>query len=298
MSFLPQRENHPGIDDERGVINEETYTMAKPAIKVYVQHHGNMMCDYRWLLVNADWMQSKSNPNAHSQWGPCPTHTVVVDHPDGRLLFDTTCPRDWQQHWENTVAKNWFPYEDVAPEQYFEERLKQLKLDPADFEYVALIHLHLDHAGNIKIFQNTDAKILVHRKEYQGAISIPGDVQGFHLKKDYLMDGLRWVQLSEDTEIMEGVRLFEAPGHTWGTMCLMVDLPNTGTMIFTSDAAYMRESYGPPPVGAAIVWSSLDWLNSVERIRGIANLKDATIIFGHDPKQIKEIRLAPEAFYD
>jgi len=27
-------------------------------------------------------------------------------------------------------------------------------------------------------------------------------------------------------------------------------------------------------------------------------MRDATIIFGHDPKQIKEIRLAPEAFYD
>jgi len=39
-------------------------------------------------------------------------------------------------------------------------------------------------------------------------------------------------------------------------------------------------------------------LNSVERIRSFANMRDATIIFGHDPKQIKEIRLAPEAYYD
>jgi N-acyl homoserine lactone hydrolase len=272
--------------------------MAKAPIKVYVQHHGNMMCDYKWLLVNAAWLTSKDNPNPPSTWGPCPTHTVVVDHPDGRLLFDTTCPRNWKQHWVNSVAENWFPYEDVKPEQYFEERLKQLKLDPSDFKYVALSHLHLDHAGNIKAFQNTDAKILVNKKEYQGAISIPGEVQGFHLKKDYMMDGLRWVQLTEDTEIMDGVRMMEVPGHTWGTMCLVVDLPNTGTMIFTSDAAYMRESYGPPPTGAAIVWDSLAWLNSVERIRAHANLRDATIIFGHDPKQIKEIRLAPEAFYD
>jgi N-acyl homoserine lactone hydrolase len=281
-----------------GKINEEANPMAKPPMKVYIQHHGNMMCDYRWLLVNADWMQSKSNPEPQSHRGPCPTHTVVVDHPDGRLLFDTTCPRDWQQHWANTVAKDWFPYEDVAPEQYFEERLQQLKLDPSDFKYVALSHLHLDHAGNIKAFQRTDAQILVHKKEYQGAMSIPGEVQGFHLKKDYLLSDLRWVQLSEDTEIMEGVHLIETPGHTWGTMCLQVDLPHTGTMIFTSDAAYMRDSYGPPPIGASIVWDSLGWLNSIERIRGIANTHNATIIFGHDPKQIKEIRLAPEAFYD
>ncbi len=46
--------------------------MAKPAIKVHVQHHGNMMCDYRWLLVNAEWMQSKSDPQPQSHWDLAP----------------------------------------------------------------------------------------------------------------------------------------------------------------------------------------------------------------------------------
>jgi N-acyl homoserine lactone hydrolase len=55
-------------------------------------------------------------------------------------------------------------------------------------------------------------------------------------------------------------------------------------MIFTSDAAYLCESYEPPPIGAAIVWDSLGWLNSVKRIRGIANMHDAMSIFGRDPK--------------
>jgi len=54
----------------------------------------------------------------------------------------------------------------------------------------------------------------------------------------------------------------------------------------------------PPPAGAAIVWDSLGWLNSIERIRSFADMRDATIIFGHDPNQIKEIRLAPEEYYD
>jgi N-acyl homoserine lactone hydrolase len=272
--------------------------MAKPNTKVYVQHHGNMMCDYQWLVVSPERMAKKGNTNPQSAWGPCPTHTVVVDHPDGRILFDTTCPRDWQQRWQGTVATDWFPYEDVQPEQYFTERLKQLSLDPSDFKYVVMSHLHLDHAGNLGLFKGTGAKIIVHRDEYQGAISFQGQAQGFHIKADYMMDGLKWVMIGEDTEIMDGVRVLQAPGHTWGTVCLMVDLPNTGTMIFTSDAAYMRESYGPPPAGAAIVYDSLAWLHSVERIRSFATLKDATVIFGHDPNQIKEIRLAPEAYYD
>jgi N-acyl homoserine lactone hydrolase len=272
--------------------------MAKPGTRVYVQHHGNMMCDYHWLVVRADWFASRSATTTPSTWGPLPTHTVIVDHPDGKLLFDTSCPPDWEQRWAPSAGKEYFPYQDVSPEQYFEARLKQLKLDPSDFKYVALSHLHLDHAGNLGLFRNTSVPILVHRKEYQGAFSIPGPAQGFHLKADYTIEGLNWLQLTEDTEVMEGVHLLEAPGHTWGTMCLMVDLPNSGTMIFTSDAAYMRESYGPPPAGAAIVYDSLAWLDSIERIRSFAQMRNASLVFGHDPNQIKEIRLAPEAYYD
>lgn len=55
-------------------------------------------------------------------------------------------------------------------------------------------------------FKHTDARVLVHKKEYQGAISIPGEAVGFHLNADYMMDGLRWIKLTEDTEVMEGVR--------------------------------------------------------------------------------------------
>jgi len=69
-------------------------------------------------------------------------------------------------------------------------------------------------------------------------------------------------------------------------------------MIFTSDAIYMRDSYGPPPVGAAIVWDSQAWLRSVEKIRSIAEQTNGTVVFGHDAVQIHELRRAPDAYYD
>jgi len=47
-----------------------------------------MMCDYQWLITKAERMANRSNQNPQSVWGQCPTHTVVVDHPDGHLLFD------------------------------------------------------------------------------------------------------------------------------------------------------------------------------------------------------------------
>lgn len=81
-------------------------------------------------------------------------------------------------------------------------------------------------------------------------------------------------------------------------MSLMVDLPNDGTKIFTSDAVYMSDSWGPPAVGAAIVWNNLAWLESVEKLRRIAQDKDAEVIFGHDEGQAADtIRWAPEGYY-
>lgn len=78
----------------------------------------------------------------------------------------------------------------------------------------------------------------------------------------------------------------------------MLDLPDEGTKIFTSDAVYMRDSWGPPAVGAAIVWNNLAWLDSVEKLRRIAEEKEAQVFFGHDADQAAhEIRWAPEGHY-
>jgi N-acyl homoserine lactone hydrolase len=65
-------------------------------------------------------------------------------------------------------------------------------------------------------------------------------------------------------------------------MSVQVDLPDTGTMIFTPDAVYMGESYGPPATPAAIV---------------IQEQTGATMVFGHDAEQVHQLRLAPEGSY-
>ena len=80
-------------------------------------------------------------------------------------------------------------------------------------------------------------------------------------------------------------------------MSMRVDLPETGTMIFTADAVYMGASYGPPVVRAAIVNNLEQFYASVEKLRGIATKADATMVFGHDPDQIKQLRTAPEGSY-
>ena len=67
-------------------------------------------------------------------------------------------------------------------------------------------------------------------------------------------------------------------------------------MIFTAGAVYMGASYGPPAVRPR---SSTTWSSSTLRSRScaIATKSDATMVFGHDPDQIKQLRVAPTGSY-
>jgi N-acyl homoserine lactone hydrolase len=76
-----------------------------------------------------------------------------------------------------------------------------------------------------------------------------------------------------------------------------VDLADEGTMLFTSDAIYMGDSYGPPAMPAAIVNDLGQWYASVEKLRGIAERSDANVIFGHDAEQLWSLRRSPDGYY-
>jgi N-acyl homoserine lactone hydrolase len=68
-------------------------------------------------------------------------------------------------------------------------------------------------------------------------------------------------------------------------------------MIFTSDAIYMGDSYGPPVMAAAIVNDLGAFYASVEKIRNIAEKSDAMVVFGHDAEQLWSLRRAPDGAY-
>jgi len=158
-----------------------------------------------------------------------------------------------------------------------------------------LSHLHFDHAGNVKMFEGTNAKLVCHEREKEFAFGFDGLFTGAHLKTDY--EGLDFETVSGDTEILPGVTLIETPGHTVGCMSMQVELPDSGTMIFTSDAVYMGDSYGPPATPAAIVNNLEQWYSSVEKLRGIQERSGATMVFGHDADQIHELKVAPKESY-
>ena len=147
----------------------------------------------------------------------------------------------------------------------------------------------------LELARSLGAELVVNAKEKEWAFGYDGAFNGAHLKSDY--DGIDFETVSGDVEFLPGVSLIEAPGHTPGTMAMKVDLPETGTIIFTSDAIYMGDSYGPPATPAAIVNDLSAWYSSVEKIRGIAEKSDAMVVFGHDAEQLRSMRRAPDGYY-
>lgn len=268
------------------------------AMKVHVLETGIMEADYTWLLLKAGYtIADRNHKDMPRIFGDVPTHAVLIEHPEGRILWDTGVPRDWGTRWAPSGRDQYWGVKNdpQASTGFLDSSLAQLELQPEDIDLLILSHMHIDHVGNARLFDNGHTRVLVNRKELDGVNAIQTEFQGGYLKSDF--DGLPFEALDGDTEIFPGVTVLEVPGHTWGTMALQVDLPEDGTKIFTSDALYLRESYGPPAVGATIVWNNLLWLESVEKLRRIEQATGAEMFFGHDANQYPTMRFAPDGHY-
>ena len=257
---------------------------------------GTMHADLNWLLTSPLSMASRSEPGKVRDWVEVPAHSVLIEHPSGKkLLWDTGVPRDWEDRWAPYGLGEYFPADATTEDMWLDSRLKQLGLEAGNIDYVVVSHLHLDHAGNLNWWRDTNTQVIVGEEEKKGALSFDGLNFGGHLKTDY--DEVELTTVKDDTELLPGVTLLQTPGHTWGTLSLQVDLEDSGTMIFTSDSVYAKENYGPPAAQAGMVYDTVAWYGSVEKLRGIQEKTDATMVFGHSAEQITQLRTGPGNSY-
>jgi len=103
--------------------------------------------------------------------------------------------------------------------------------------------------------------------------------------------------VQEDLELWDGVELVTLEGHTPGILGLLVRLKNSGSIIFPSDAIYTAMNYGPPPKPPGIIYDTLGFFRTIEKVRRLVKLHQAQVFFPHDPKQYPSLRKAPE-YYD
>lgn len=277
----------------------------KPNPKLYVMDNGRMRMDKNWMIAMHN-PATIDNPNAPTEFVEFPVYTVLIDHPEGKILFDTACnPNSMgpEGRWGEQTQKM-FPIM-MEEECYLHHRLEQLNVRPEDIKYVVASHLHLDHAGCLELF--TNATIIVHEDELNGTLQTyaRNAKEGAYVWADidaWIKNNLQWktIKRHEDNlELAPGIKILNlGSGHAWGMIGLHVNMPETGGIILASDAIYTAESFGPPVKPPGIIYDSLGYTNAVERIRRLAKETNSQVWFGHDPVQFKQFRKSTEGYYE
>jgi glyoxylase-like metal-dependent hydrolase (beta-lactamase superfamily II) len=258
------------------------------SVKLYGLHLGSFGLDLEGLLPgHPSLAMSAGQTDKTKTWYQCPSLAYIVEHPDGRILFETGISANWNQEWPD-LYKGIGDWGAVKTEDLLEAKLKAIGKGPEDFDLVVMGHMHMDHAGGLRLFETAGAEVVLHEDEYRGIITLEEDSY-FMSRADYeFLPRKKPTLVYGEQELLKGVRLISLPGHTWGQMGMLVQLEHTGWVLLASDAMHHHETYGPPTFGNMASVDQGKWQNSIEKIRRYATKYQALIAPGHSQTGVKQ----------
>jgi len=165
---------------------------------------------------------------------PMPVYVHVIDHPEARVLVDTGMT---QVH--PAVA-------DMDPRVY---PLNEQDFDIGSVDMVVNTHLHFDHCGGNHLFAGKPT--YVQRRELDDARN----------QDDYTIPewvdppGMRYFPVDGELELLPGLRLLPAPGHTRGSQIVVIDGAAGPTIIAGDTAVWFDELDNPRTEGQLLIRS-------------------------------------------
>ncbi|WP_456567233.1 N-acyl homoserine lactonase family protein [Blastococcus sp. SYSU D00695] len=161
-----------------------------------------------------------------------PVLVHVVDHPGGRVLVDTG------------LTELHPAMADMDP------RLSPLDRQGFDLDGVDAVvntHLHADHCGGNHLFAGRP--VYVQRRELADARS----QDGYTIREWVDAPGVRYVPVDGEHELLPGVRLVPAPGHTPGTQVVVVETGGRPVVIAGDAAVWSGELDEPTTEGQRLI---------------------------------------------
>lgn len=162
-----------------------------------------------------------------------PVYVHVIDHPDARVLVDTGMTR-----LHAAVA-------DMDPRLH--PWSARADLDPAGIDLVVNTHLHFDHCGGNHLFAGRP--IYVQRRELDDARSR----DDYTIREWVEAPGVEYVPVDGALELLPGVRLVPAPGHTRGSQVVVVETDGRPVVICGDTAVFFAELDEPRTDGQRLV---------------------------------------------
>jgi N-acyl homoserine lactone hydrolase len=197
-----------------------------------------------WLLTSRRWT------------APRPINAYVIEHRDGLVLFDTGQDR------ASVTDTDYFPGGvtgslygrlakfEIGPAQTLSAGLAELGYATSDVNTAVVSHLHQDHIGGLGELGH--AEIVVSQKEWKSLSSPVAEMQGL-MRNHIDLPGLRWRQVEpaafNDPTLAPfraghdlfgdgSLVLLPTPGHTPGSMSLLVRRAGQRSLMMVGDLTY------------------------------------------------------------
>jgi N-acyl homoserine lactone hydrolase len=157
-----------------------------------------------------------------------PVYVHVIDHPDARVLVDTG-----MTELHPAVA-------DLDPRLC---PLSEQNFDLAGIDIVVNTHLHFDHCGGNHLFAGRP--IYVQRRELDDA----RNEDDYTIREWVEAPGVRYVPVDGELELLPGLRLVPAPGHTRGLQVVVVETGGRPVVVGGDVAVWFGELDEPHTEG-------------------------------------------------
>lgn len=226
-------------------------------------------------LLLGKWEGTKGQMTYFVDWGKSiwsPDVCWYIKAEDKNVLVDTGISgKDFQRYAFGRACEEFMT---------FEQALSNVGISPEEVDIVIQTHLHYDHCGNTRLCKN--AKVIVQEEELKFAYSPHALFYGSY-NLGYLKD-LRFGIVSGDCQILPGIKVIFAPGHSPGTQAVAVETEK-GLAVISGFCSIMENFFPPenmrlrwPVIAPGVSVNSLQAFDSALKIKNIADI----IIPNHD----------------
>ncbi len=240
-----------------------------------------------WVLTSRSWVKA-------------PITAYAFEHRDGLVLFDTgldpalvSDPNYISSPIGRFILRKVFRFH-IGPEDALDRQLEAINLAAADVCKVIVSHLHFDHIGGLA--HVPQAELLVSKDEWQ-RLDAPNPERDWILREHIELPGANWqpvefVPTSDPLLAAFGVCydcmgdgsmiLLPTPGHTPGSMSLLVRSTGLPPLLFVGDLTYELEPLHNNQVPG--IGDGEQLKASFEKVRELEKaLPDLVVIPSHDP---------------